>query len=99
MAPTTVQMMLLEGENVDGVTVDEENVGRTGASGPATRSGPDQVIAAILGIRQGAAESGYQLLSTGVTFTDPVEAAALRDRRSMRSRALIAPASEPRRLS
>ena len=66
MAPTTVQMALLVGENVDRVTVDEENVERTGAGGPTTRSGPDQVIAAILGTRQGAAESGYQLLSTGV---------------------------------
>jgi hypothetical protein len=99
MVPTTLRMVLVEGENADGVTVDEESVERTGAGGPATRSGPDQVIAAILGTRQGAAESGYQLLSTGVTFTDPAEAAALRNRRSMRSGALIAPASEPRRLS
>jgi uncharacterized membrane protein YgcG len=37
------------------------------------------VISAILGTREGAAESGHELLSTGVTWTDPVEAAALRD--------------------
>ena len=39
----------------------------------------DRVVAAILGTREGAAEGGYQLTSTGVTWTDPIEAAALRD--------------------
>lgn len=57
------------------------------------------MIAAMLGTRPGAAESGHQLLSTGVTVTDPAEAAALRDRRSRRSGALIAPAWELGRLS
>jgi hypothetical protein len=79
MAPTTLRMVLVEGENADGVTVKEENVERAGAGGPATRSGPDQVISAILGTREAAAESGYQLRSTGVTWTYPGEAAALRD--------------------
>ena len=79
MAPTTVRMVLVEGENADGVTVDEENFEVTGDGAPATRTGPDQVISAILGTREGAAESGYQLRSTGVTWTDPAEAAALRD--------------------
>ncbi len=45
----------------------------------ATLSAANQVVSAILGTRQGAAEGGYQLASTGVTFTDPIEAAALRD--------------------
>jgi hypothetical protein len=81
-----------------GVTVDEGNVERIGAGGAVIRSGPDQVIAVILGTRQGAAESGYQLLSTRITFTRPAHAVALHDRRSMRSRALIPPA-EARRLS
>jgi hypothetical protein len=30
MAPTTVQMVLVEGENADGVTVDEENLNSPG---------------------------------------------------------------------
>ncbi|MGH3579413.1 MAG: DUF7159 family protein, partial [Mycobacterium sp.] len=38
-----------------------------------------QVISAILGTREGAAEGGYHLASTGVTWNDQVEAAALRD--------------------
>ncbi|MDT5044763.1 MAG: hypothetical protein QOG75_616, partial [Mycobacterium sp.] len=37
------------------------------------------MISAILGTREGAADGGYQLLSTGVTWTDHVEAALLRD--------------------
>ncbi|WP_444543010.1 DUF7159 family protein, partial [Mycobacterium celatum] len=32
-----------------------------------------------LGTREGAAEGGYELLSTGVTWTDQAEATALRD--------------------
>jgi uncharacterized membrane protein YgcG len=79
MAPKTVRMVLVEGENADGVTVDEDNIDVPHADGEAAPSGPDQVISAILGTREGAAESGYELLSTGVTWTDPVEASALRD--------------------
>jgi hypothetical protein len=39
----------------------------------------DKVIAAILGTQESAAERGHQLQSSGVTWTDPVEADALRD--------------------
>jgi hypothetical protein len=79
MAPTTVRMVLVEGENADGVTVDEENFGVANGEDPATFSAPDQVVAAILGTREGASEAGYELLSTGVTWTDQQEAAELRD--------------------
>ncbi len=79
MAPKTVHMVLVEGENGDGVTVDEDGFEFTGNDDHSPTSGPNQVISAILGTREGAAESGYELLSTGVTWTDPVEAAALRD--------------------
>jgi uncharacterized membrane protein YgcG len=79
MATTTVRMVLVEGENADGVTVDEENFGITGGEDPATFSAPDQVVAAILGTREGANEAGYHLLSTGVTWSDQQEAAELRD--------------------
>ena len=79
MAPTTVRMVLVEGENADGATVDEENFAVTNGEDPATFSAPDQVVAAILGTREGANEAGYQLLSTGVTWSDQREAAELRD--------------------
>ena len=80
MAPTAVRMVLVEGENGDGATVDEDNFDVAAASDAATVAASDQVLSAILGTRQGAAEGGYQLASTGVTFTDPLEAAALRDK-------------------
>jgi hypothetical protein len=79
MAPTAVQMVLVEGQNGDGVTVDQDNFEVAGEDDAATLSAADRVVAAILGTREGAAEGGYQLMSTGVTWTDPIEAAALRD--------------------
>ncbi len=79
MAPTAVRMVLVEGENGDGATVDEDNFDVATDGDAATVTAADQVVSAILGTREGAAEGGYQLASTGVTFTDPIEAAALRD--------------------
>jgi hypothetical protein len=77
MAPTKVRMVLVEGECADGVTVDQDDFDVAGDKSAAT--GPTRVISAILGTREGAADAGYQLLSSGVAFTDPVDAAALRD--------------------
>ncbi|MGH3554839.1 MAG: DUF7159 family protein, partial [Mycobacterium sp.] len=82
MAPSTVRMVLVEGENADGATVDEDGfevATAEDADNPTTPSAPDQVIAAIMGTRESAAEGGYRLTSTGVTWTDPIEAGALRD--------------------
>ncbi|WP_292975636.1 hypothetical protein [Mycobacterium sp.] len=79
MAPTAVRVVLVEGENADGATVDEDNFAVAANEEPATFSGPDQVVAAILGTREGASEAGYDLLSTGVTWTDQRAAAELRD--------------------
>ena len=70
-------MVLVEGESGDGVTVDEDKFD-VAADAP-TDTAADRVVSAILGTREGAAEGGYQLTSTGVTWTDPIEAAALRD--------------------
>src|ERR1700756_4733058 len=79
MAPTAVRMGLVEGENGDGATVDEDNFDLAADEDTAPVTAANQVISAILGTREGAAEGGYQLRSTGVTWTDPIEAAALRD--------------------
>ncbi len=79
MAPTVVRMVLVEGENGDGATVDEDNFDVAADENTAPGSAADRVVSAILGTREGAAEGGYQLMSTGVTWTDPIEAAALRD--------------------
>ncbi|CPR13494.1 hypothetical protein BN971_04804 [Mycobacterium bohemicum DSM 44277] len=72
-------MVLVEGQNGEGATVDEDNFTVQADDDAATVSAADQVVSAILGTREGAVEGGYQLAATGVTFTDPIEAAALRD--------------------
>ncbi len=79
MAPTSVRMLLVEGENADGVTVEDNQFSFAASDDAATLSAADQVISAILGTREGATEAGHALTSTGVTWTDPVDAAALRD--------------------
>src|SRR5437588_6581397 len=73
MAETTVRLVLIEGQDADGVTVEEDEF-KVAAAG-----GPDQVVAAIVGTREGAAEGGCQLVSTGVTWTDPADVGALRE--------------------
>jgi ABC-type lipoprotein export system ATPase subunit len=79
IAPTTVHMVLVEGENADGATVGQNNV-NTPANGHApTTTALDQVISAILSTREDAAQGGYQVTSTAVTCADPAEAAALRE--------------------
>jgi hypothetical protein len=79
MAPTSVRMLLVEGENADGVTVEDNQFAFAADDDAPTLSAADQVISAILGTREGATEAGHALTSTGVTWTDPVNAAALRD--------------------
>src|SRR6516164_588153 len=79
LAPASIQMVVLEGENADGATVEEDEFDVTASDDPATATGPDQVIAAILGTREGAADAGLELSAVGVTWTDKVEAAALSD--------------------
>src|SRR3954469_5173410 len=79
MAPTAVRMVLVEGENGGGATVDEDKF-EVDADQDATRAGAaEQVISAIFGTREGASDGGYELTSTGVTWTDPADAAVLRD--------------------
>jgi len=77
MAPTAVRMLLVEGENADGVTVEDTKFDIATHDDAATLSAADQVISAILGTREGATEAGHALASTGVTWTDPIDAAAL----------------------
>lgn len=79
MAPSSIQMVVLEGEYADGATVEEDSFDVTDVDDAATTTGPDQVISAILGTREGAIDAGLELSSIGVTWTDQLEAAALRD--------------------
>jgi hypothetical protein len=70
-------MVLVEGEKADGVTVDHD-VFDIPADDPSATA-PEQVVAAILGTRESAAEGGHRLVATGVAWRDHAEAAALRD--------------------
>lgn len=82
MAPSTVRMVLVEGENGGGATVDQDGFPVAAAAhtaNAATSPAADQTLAAILGTQQSAAKGGYRLASTGVTWVDPDEADALRD--------------------
>jgi hypothetical protein len=82
VAPKHVQMVLVEGEDADGVTIDEDDFAIVGdgesANSPA-QGATDQVIAAIAATSESAAAGGYRLASTGLTWTDPLQASALRD--------------------
>ncbi|WP_233214837.1 hypothetical protein [Mycobacterium sp. 4858] len=95
MAPETVRLVVIEGQDADGVTVeqDEFEVAATGGD-PVTAGAVDQVLAAIGGTREGALAGGYHLVSTGVTWTDPAGVGALRDamaRNGMGSVMLVSP--------
>ncbi|WP_029106044.1 membrane protein [Mycobacterium sp. URHD0025] len=79
MAPTTVRMVLVEGEKADGVTVDHDVFDVTAGGDSATTTAADQVVAAILGTQESATSGGHHLKSIGVTWTDHSDAAALRD--------------------
>ena len=61
MAPTAVRMVLVEGENADGVTVDEDCFDVNAAADAPTINAADQVVSAILGTQEGAVDSGYDL--------------------------------------
>ena len=79
MAPASFQMVLLQGENADGATVDENEFAVLAADDAPTVSASDRVLAAILGTREDAASAGLELSCVGVAWTDQLEAAALRD--------------------
>ena len=76
MTPTLVRMALVK---ADGVIVEHDVFDITAINGGATSSACAEVIAAILGTREGAAAGGHQLVSTGVTCSDRAGEAALRD--------------------
>jgi hypothetical protein len=79
MTPTTVRMVLVEGERADGLTVDHDVFDVTAIEDSANSSAPDQVISAILGTQQSALAGGHRLVATGVTWSDHDEAAILRE--------------------
>ncbi len=79
MTPTTVRMVLVEGERADGVTVDHDSFDVTASEGSANSAAADQVVEAVLGTQESAATGGHHLRSIGVTWSDRSEASTLRD--------------------
>lgn len=94
MTPTTVRMVLVEGEQADGLTIEHDVFDITAIKGSAIPSPSDQVIAAILGTRESALARGHRLVTTGVTWSDHAEAAELRKALSARGIEDVALASE-----
>ena len=79
MTPTTVRMVLLEGEEADGLTVDNDVFDITAVDSSPTSSASKQVSSAVLGTQESAAASGHHLISSGVTWGNDAEATALRE--------------------
>ena len=71
MAPAAVRMVLVEGTDAGGITVDHHCVGLS------TDDAAASVIAAILGTRDSAIEGGHHIVATGVVWTDHAAAARL----------------------
>jgi uncharacterized membrane protein YgcG len=80
MTPTTVRMVLVEGEKADGAIVDHDVFEIAANDDSATSSGAaEQVVQAVLGTKESAAAGGHHLKSIGVTWSDHAEASTLRD--------------------
>jgi len=79
MTPTAIRLALVEGEKADGVIVDHDVFDIDPASDSATSHATDGVIDTILGTHEGAIDACHHLVSTGVTWTDRADAAALRE--------------------
>ena len=72
MAPTAVRMVLVEGEDAHGATVDHRCFDLT------TDDAAASALAGILGTRDSAAEGGHRIVATGVVWNDPAAAARLK---------------------
>ena len=68
--PTTVRMVLVEGEKGDGVTVDHDSFDVSAKEGSANSAAADQVVEAVLGTQESAATGGHHLKAIGVTWSD-----------------------------
>lgn len=94
MPLATIHTVLVGGENGDGAILDAHSFDvPTGPAGDF--AAVDAVIAAILQARDAAGHAGYHLVSTGLTVTDPFDAAAVRSRlaaNGLEDVALISPA-------
>ena len=78
MTPSAVRMVLVEGEDADGPSLDHDAFDIPDAAAAATSGAPQQVVDAILGTQESALEGGHRLTSIGVAWTDHAAAGKLR---------------------
>ena len=79
MTRTTVRMVLVNGVKADGLTLESEVFDTTAEDGAPPSNASELVSAAILGTQQSALASDHHVIVTGVTWSDPNEAVALRE--------------------
>ncbi|MGV0697432.1 hypothetical protein [Mycolicibacter sinensis] len=77
--PATIHTVLVGGDSGDGVILDTHSFDLP-TDHTAAFAAVDALIAAILRARNAADTAGYRLVSTGVTVTDPLDAAELGSR-------------------
>ena len=68
MAPASVQMVLVEGENADGALVEDDEFDVVAADDVAAITPTDQVISAILGTREGAADAIMEAIDAEIAL-------------------------------
>ena len=78
MTPSAVRMVLVEGENADGPSLDHDAFDIPVTGSAAISAAPQQIVDAILGTQESAMEGGHRLTSIGVAWTDHAAAGTLR---------------------
>jgi hypothetical protein len=78
MTPTTVRMVLVEGDKADGLTMDCDQFALTPALGTPSASASEQVSAAILATDESASSRGHHLCTCGIALSGECEADELR---------------------
>jgi len=79
LTPTSLGIVLVEGDQADGVVLDHVIVDATAIEDRASSRNADPVVAAVQRMRASAAADGHRLLATGLTGGDYPAAGALRD--------------------
>ena len=78
MTPTTVRMVLVEGDKADGLTMDCDEFALTSVVGTPSASASEQVSAAILATEESASSRGRHLCTCGIALSRECEADELR---------------------
>src|ERR1700741_2791072 len=86
MTPTTVHMVLVEGDKADGLIMECDQFSTIAGSGTLAASAPEQVSTAILATQRSASRQGHNLNMCGIAVSDECDVDDLRE--SLASRGL-----------